>query len=165
MGVRVLIEHGEGREGDLEDKFIALWRNLWRGGGGSDRLDYESTHRRTLFNVSLTFLVSISSLLTRSRCRDGWGRRREMGERELREEAVLLLHSNQGHEPQTKSRVRVHGRASQSGQARIRFHWAMSPFHSSSRLSVFCVFSSDTRRFPSIRAVFHPVICGLVMKL
>lgn len=70
-GARVLIEHGEGREGDLEDKFIALWRNLWRGGGGSDRLDYESTHRRTLFNVSLTFLVSISSPLTRSCCRDG----------------------------------------------------------------------------------------------
>lgn len=35
-------------------------------GGGckrekSDRLDYESTHRRTLFNVSLTFLFPISS--------------------------------------------------------------------------------------------------------
>lgn len=32
----------------------------WRR-GKSDRLDYESTHRRTLFNVSLTFLLSISS--------------------------------------------------------------------------------------------------------
>lgn len=136
------------------------------GGGGSDRLDYESTHRRTLFNVSLTFLVSISSPLTRSRCRDGQegeGERWERGSGER--EAALPLHSNQGHESQTKSRVRVHGRASQSGRARIRFHSAMSPFHSSSRLTVFCVFSSDTRRFPSIRAVFHPVICGLVMKL
>lgn len=53
-----------------------------RGGGEeSDRLDHECTHRHTLFNVSLTFLFSISSLLTRSRRRDGQQRRR--GEREM----------------------------------------------------------------------------------
>lgn len=37
-GARVLIEHEEEREGDLEDKFTALWRSPWGeedvGGGG-----------------------------------------------------------------------------------------------------------------------------------
>lgn len=44
-GARVLIEHGEEREGDLEDKFTALWRSLWgeeegrrKRGEESDRL-------------------------------------------------------------------------------------------------------------------------------
>lgn len=31
---RVLIEHEEERGGDLEDEFIALWRSVWRRGGG-----------------------------------------------------------------------------------------------------------------------------------
>lgn len=98
---------------------------MW-GGGGSDRLDHESTHRRTLFNVSLTFLVSISSPLTCS-C---WREEQRDGEREPGEEEALPLYSNQGHEPQTKSRVRVHARAGQSGRARIRFHSAMRLFSS-----------------------------------
>lgn len=35
-GARVLIEHEEEREGDLEDTFTALWRSLWgeEDGGG-----------------------------------------------------------------------------------------------------------------------------------
>lgn len=39
-GTRVLIEHEEEREGDLEDKFTALWRSLWgeeEGGGRGGR--------------------------------------------------------------------------------------------------------------------------------
>lgn len=97
-------------------------------GEKSDRLDYECTHRRTLFNVSLTFLVSISSPLTRSRWRDGQERRREMergsGGRRLRSccTPTKVLR------PQTKSRVRVQRRASQSGGARIPFHSVMSRF-------------------------------------
>lgn len=145
----------------------------WGGGGEeSDRLDHECTHRHTLFNVSLTFLFSISSLLTRSRRRDGQQRRRgereRDGERERREEAALLLQSNQGPETQTKSGVRVHRGASQSGgEARreSRSTRRSLVLYSSSSFSAFCVFSSDTRCFPSICALFHPMICGLVMKL
>ena len=66
----------------------AYMEEMWGGGGRrggwrrgkSDRLDYESTHRRTLFNVSLTFLLSISSPLTLSRWRR-MGQGRESGER------------------------------------------------------------------------------------
>lgn len=72
----VLIEQQRQRDLEIwreEDEYIAPWRHVygretegeeegegWRR-GKSDRLDFESTHRRTLFNVSVTFLLSISS--------------------------------------------------------------------------------------------------------
>ena len=127
------------RQRDLEiwrrdDEFIALRRSVYRGDvgrrrkggwrrGKSDRLDYESTHRRTLFNVSLTFLFSISSPPTLSRWRQ-MGRKEKPRERaregERGRDATLCLYFTQGHQSQTKSRVRVHGRASQSGGGEVR---------------------------------------------
>lgn len=96
----------------------------WRT-GKSDGVDFKSTHRRTLFNVSLTFLTpppppQPPSFHRRQMGRElkqgvGWegGRRRGC--------ATLRLDFIQGHQPQTKSRVRVHGRASQWGGGRV---WA-----------------------------------------
>lgn len=116
----MLIEHEEEREGDLEDKFIALWRSLWRGEEGgrrkrgekSDRLDYESTHRRTLFNVSLTFLVSISSPLTCSCWRD-----RQEGEGEgWREGAQGGGGAPAVLQPRSRAPDKVEGQGSREGQ-------------------------------------------------
>lgn len=82
----VLIEHEEER-GEIWRTNLLLCGEACGGGGRrkrgekSDRLDYECTHRRTLFNVSLTFLFSVSSPLTRSRRRDGQERRRREMER------------------------------------------------------------------------------------
>ena len=58
---------GEAYRGDVRRRkgVVGWWRVK------SDRLDHESTHRRTLFNVSLTFLFSISSPPTLSRLRNG----------------------------------------------------------------------------------------------
>lgn len=110
--IRVLMEQKK-RQRDLEiwrrdDEFIALRRSVYRGDvgrrrkggwrrGKSDRLDYESTHRRTLFNVSLTFLFSISSPPTLSRWRQ-MGRKEKLRESERRREgkrrnALPVLHS------------------------------------------------------------------------
>lgn len=107
-------------------EFIALWRRtytagdesggrgggVWRGEGEeSDRLDCESTHRRTLFNVSLTFLFPVSDPRSPKETVEREGRQEEV--------TVLRLHFTQGHKPQTKSGVRVHRRASQSGRRRV----------------------------------------------
>ncbi len=98
--IRVLMEQKRQRDLEIwrrEDEFIALWRSVYRGDvrrrkrgegwrrGKSDRLDYESTHRRTLFNVSLTFLFSISSPPTLSRWRR-MGREEKPRERERERE-------------------------------------------------------------------------------
>lgn len=113
----------------------------WRR-GKSDRLDYESTHRRTLFNVSLTFLLSISSPPTLSHWKR-MGREEKPGERERKKrtdeslggDSTLCLHFTQGHKPQTKSRVRVHGRASQSGGGQM---WVRSGFSAQESPWWFC---------------------------
>lgn len=103
----------------------------WRT-GKSDRLGFKSTHRRTLFNVSLTFLTlpPPHPLHRRQMSRElkqemGWegGRRRGC--------ATLCLDFIQGHQPQTKSRVRGSwegqpiGRWASLGRGGIRFHCQM----------------------------------------
>ena len=118
-----------------EDEFIALWRGVYGGDvrrrkrgegwrrGESDRLDYESTHRRTLFNVSLTFLFSISSPPTLARLRR-MGREEKPGERERKRErgeraqtavwkelqALPVLHSR------SQAPDKVKGQGSREGQ-------------------------------------------------
>lgn len=124
-----------------EDEFIALWRSVYgrdvrgrrkEGGwrrGKSDRLDYESTHRRTLFNVSLTFLLSISSPPTLSRWRR-MGQGRESGERahtrvweETQHSACTSLKVTSPRQSQRSGFIGgpANQRASKSGGG-IRFH-------------------------------------------
>lgn len=102
----------------------------------SDRLDYESTHRHVLFNVSLTFLRSISSPPTLSHWRqmgreeEAWERERERERRKSTDEsgrrrnALSVLHSR------SQAPDKVKGQGSREGQPirrctslnGIRFH-------------------------------------------
>lgn len=88
-------------------------------GGGckrekSDRLDYESTHRRTLFNVSLTFLFPISSSPRRPSLTVAMVREEKLakGGRESLEEgkALPLLH------PRSQAADKDKGQGSCKGQ-------------------------------------------------
>lgn len=107
----------------------------------SDRLAYESTHRRTLFNVSLTFLFSISdprSLEERAERKSQEERERGRDREDRRRQRSACI--TQGHEPQTKSGVGVHRRASQSGRGRVREASHFTPRPSSSFICLFIFF-------------------------
>lgn len=61
--------------------------------------------------------------------------RGKRGQMRVWEEIQHCLHFTQGHKPQTKSRVRVHGRASQSGGGQV---WARSGFSAQESPWWFC---------------------------
>lgn len=91
----------------------------------SDRLAYESTHRRTLFNVSLTFLFSISDPRSLEERAERKSQEEREGEREKtgggNAPPVLLKVTS----PRQSQGSGVHRRASQSGRGRV---WEGSHF-------------------------------------
>ncbi len=108
-------------------------RGGWDGGEGNQTGWTMRAHTDALCLMSRWHFCSPSPPHRPSLTRDEWAERKSRGEKERRkstdeslgEDATPCLYFTQGHKPQTKSRVRVHRRASQSGGEQV---WEGSSF-------------------------------------